>query len=683
VTGSHVLIELVIVLGTAAAITVLFQALRLPVVLGYVLAGLVIGPHVPVPLVANAELIRVLSELGVILLMFTIGLDLRLSTIARVGLPAGVTALGEVGLVIAIGSLVAGAVGFSAGPAVFAGACLGISSTMLVAKAFEERGWKGGFTEVVFAILVFEDLIAILLIAILTGVASGAGLAAPDVAILIGKLAGLLALALVAGLLVVPRAIRWIARRGRAETLLIAALGVCIGLAALAEATGYSVALGAFVAGVLVAESGHGGAVAGLVKPFRDVFAMIFFVSVGMTIDPAMLAAEAPRIAAFSAVVLAMKPIGVALGVFLSGHGVQAAVRSGLSLAQIGELSFVIAGISGDPALLAIAVGVSCVTAITSPILIGSSTRIASWVAARLPQRVATFVSFYEAWLTRLRSRERGAWKRFRRPVLVLVIDAGLVTAILIAASVLGPRYLPALGLDRWLHGFLLDGLLAIIGVVAAAPFVVGMVRRIAVLARRLALEVIPASQPELPPGAAILDLGRAPRRALAVTLALAIGLAVAVPVSAAVQPFVPGSLAVVLLAALAVVLAMRRSIADFEGHVRAGSELILELISQPQQEAPLAQVEAMLPGFGGTTSHTLGDGAAAIGRSLAELDLRARTGATVLAIARGAAGAAGVAGAQGLATPSPTEPLQRGDVLALAGSEDAIAAARKVLDGG
>src|SRR5262245_60899225 len=194
-------------------ITVLFQALRLPVVLGYVLAGLLIGPYVPVPLVANATLVHVLSELGVILLMFTIGLELRLSTLARVGVPAAVTALFEVGLVIAIGSLVARAAGFPPGPALFAGACLGISSTMLVAKAFEERGWKGGFTDVVFAILVFEDLIAILLFAVLAGVSSGTGLAAPDVAIMIGKLAGFLALTLVAVLLVVLLAVRWVAER--------------------------------------------------------------------------------------------------------------------------------------------------------------------------------------------------------------------------------------------------------------------------------------------------------------------------------------------------------------------------------------------------------------------------------------------------------------------------------------
>jgi CPA2 family monovalent cation:H+ antiporter-2 len=561
--------------------------------------------------------------------------------------------------------------GFDAATSLFAGACLGISSTMLVAKAFEELGWKGGFTDIVFAILVFEDLIAILLLAILAGV-RGVGLDAGDVAYTLAKLAGFLALILVGGLLVVPRSIAWISRRARGETLCIAALAICFGTSALAAWAGYSVALGAFVAGILIAESGKGHDVFDLVKPFRDVFAMVFFVSVGMTIEPAMLAQEGWRIAILTVVVLVVKTVGITIGVFFAGHGVRPAVRAGLSLAQIGELSFVIAGIAGDRTLLAIAVGVSCATTITSPLLIGGSERAAAWVAARLPPRIATFVSFYEAWFARLRTRERTTWKRFRRSVLVLVVDAGFVIAIVIAAATLGPRYLLELGLERWMQTAVLIGGAA----VAAAPFVVSMVRRVVVLARRLALDVIPASRPDLPDTAAMMDLGRAPRRALTVTLELAIGLALVVPMAAVVQPFLPGSLAVVLLGALAVVLVLLRSIADFDGHVRAGSELILELLSQPQQEAPLAQVEAVLPGFGGTAPHALAEGAAAIGRSLAELDLRAKTGATVLAIARGG-------GAHGVATPSPTEPLQRGDVLALAGSDEAIAAARELLDRG
>ena len=520
-TGSRVLVELVIVLGTAAVVTVVFQALRLPVVLGYVLAGLLIGPHVPVPLVASPELVHVLSELGVILLMFTVGTELRLRTIARVGLPAAMTAVFEVALVIVVGTLVARALGFGALEALFAGACLGISSTMLVAKAFEELGWKGGFTELVFAILVFEDLIAIVLLAVLTGVASGSGLDAPELMRMLGRLGGFLALLLVGGLLVVPRVVRWIAARARAETLLISSLAICFAAAALASYAGYSVALGAFIAGVLIAESGHGHEVWGLVRPFRDVFAMVFFVSVGMSIDPAELAGEAGTIALLTAVVLVVKPIGVAIGALFGGHGLRAGVRAGISLSQIGELSFVIAGLGvasgvARPSLLAVAVGVSCVTTLTSGFAIARSERAASWVAHRLPGPIATFEVFYEAWLSRLRNRPESAWGRLRRPAFVLVLETSAVIAIVIAAATVAPRLAARLGLE---------GTAASIAIVTVATalallFVVSLVRRVVAIARLLAAEVIPHRGPvalgvDLGAVAApvTLDLGLAPRR--------------------------------------------------------------------------------------------------------------------------------------------------------------------------
>jgi CPA2 family monovalent cation:H+ antiporter-2 len=657
--GSHILIELVIVLGSTAVVTVVFQAARLPVVLGYVLAGLMIGPHVPVPLVANPLLVTVLSELGVILLMFTIGLELPLKTIARVGLPGAMTALFEVGLVVAIGTLVARLIGLDPVTAVFAGACLGISSTMLVAKAFDELGWKGGFTEVVFAILVFEDLIAIVLLAIVTAVASGSGLGPTALAMLLVKLAGFLALMLVGGLLIVPRVIRWVATRARRETLAISSLLVCFGISAIAASAGYSVALGAFIAGVLIAESGHGHTVFTLVELFRDVFAMVFFVSVGMSIDPALLASELPRIAVFAIVIVLFKPIGVAIGVFLAGHGVRPAVRAGLSLAQIGEFSFVIAGISGRPALLAIAVGVSCATTLASPLLIRNSERIAVWAAGRLPGRLATFVSFYESWLDRLRTQPASSWRGYRRTAIVLVFDAAVVVAVIIVASTLGRRMLDDAGLTGGLRAVVQIGSVAVV----AAPFTISMIRRVALLAHRLAADVIPR--------AGTVDPGRAARRALVVTFELGIALVIIVPIIATVQPFVPGSFVVLLLVALVLVLVMRRSIANFEGHVRASSEVILELLSQPQAGLPLAQVATILPGFGDTVTVAIPDGATSVGRSLAQLDLRAKTGATVLAIVRGA---------QGVATPWPSEPLRVGDVLALAGSEAAIVAARELL---
>jgi len=668
-SGSHVLVELVVVLGTAAVITVVFQALKIPVVLGYVLAGLVIGPNLEVPLVADPKLVHVLSELGVILLMFTIGLELSLAKIRRVGAPAGLTALFEVGLAIVAGTLVATALGFGSLEAFFVGACLGISSTMLVAKAFEELGWKGGFTEVTFAILVFEDLIAVVLFAVLGGVASGSGLDGAELVNLVARLGGFLLLMLAGGLLVVPRAMRWIGQRSRPETVTVVALALCFGGSVLAEHAGYSVALGAFIAGVLVSESGQHEHVFELVKPFRDVFAMVFFVSIGMSIQPAELASELPVILLFSAVVALIKPVAITVGVFLSGRGLRPAVRAGVSLSQIGEMSFVIAtiGVSSGvarPSLLAIAVGVSCVTTVSSGALIRYSEQVASWVAHRLPRRLAMFVSFYEAWLEKLDAKKATPWTRLKKPIFVLVVDSGVLIAILIASATVAPRGAAELGLTG------VPATVAILAVTAvlAVPFVVSMIRRVVVIAELLAFAMIPLGHE--------VDLGRAPRRVLLRVLELGLGLVVSVPIVALTQPFVKGGPVVIVGIAVGLAFVVRRSLRDFAGHVSAGSELILELLASAQGQATphpeLHHVENVLPGFGGVASITLDPRSPAIGRSLAMLDLRAKTGATVLAIARGE---------HGMATPSATEPLQAGDVLAMAGSDEAITAARALFE--
>ena len=676
---SRVLIELVIVLGTAAVTTVLFHALRLPVVLGYVLAGLVIGPHVPIPLVADAGLVSVLSELGVILLMFTIGLELRVRTIARLGPSAALTAVFEVGLMVSIGLGVAGLLGWSATEALFCGACVGISSTMLVAKAFEEVGVKDRFTELVFAVLVFEDLIAILLLAVLTAVASGTGLSPRAVATTVGQLAGFLALLVVGGLLVVPRAVAWIARLERPETLLIGGLGLCFAMAALADAAGYSVALGAFVAGVLAAESGRGHDLQQIVRPFRDVFAAIFFVSIGMSIEPALIADNWLAIVVLTVAVWLGKPLGVGVGMFLTGNGLRPAVRSGVSMAQIGELSFVIAGVGIQGGvvgayLLPVAVGVSCATALTTPWLVRASDRIADRVAAGLPRRIATFVSLYESWLERARAaRDTPLRRGLRRPIAVLVADALIIAVIVIVTATAGRR-LAVLAAAR--TGLSETAALAVVvgaAVLLALFFLIGLIRRAAIVARLIAVEVIPR-RPEL-------DLGLAPRRALVLMLELGIALVVGIPLAALTQPFVPGGAAIVLIAIALIVLATRRSIVDLDEHVRAGSALIVEVLgarhaADAHADADsgterLAEVQAMMPGLSGVVTIALPDAAPAIGRSLAELDLRARTGATVLAIQRGDTGTA---------SPAPRDPLQAGDVLALAGSEPAIEAARAVL---
>jgi CPA2 family monovalent cation:H+ antiporter-2 len=282
-----------------------------------------------------------------------------------------------------------------------------------------------------------------------------------------------------------------------------------------------------------------------------------------------------------------------------------------------------------------------------------------------LPSPIATFVSFYESWLGRLRGRESAVWNRVRRPVLITLFDVAAVVAIIIGASVVGDAAAAALGLDGTTGRILVITL----AIALTAPFGFSLVRRVVQISRALAEIVIPVRHKGKD-----LDLGQAPRRALTLMLELAIATVIAVPMIAAVQPFVgrggvlAGGFVIVLLTIT------YRSIVDFNQHVRAGSELILELLHQPEQQQHMKQIETMLPGFGGLVSIAIDADAIAVGKSLAQLNLRARTGATVLAIGRGEGG---------FATPEPHEPLQAGDVLALAGSDDAVAAARLAITGG
>src|SRR6266571_267052 len=286
--------SLTIVLGVAAVTTVVFQRLRQPVVLGYIIAGLIVGPHVPIPLVADPVVVQTLSELGVILLLFSLGLEFSLRRLAEVGPTAGLTALLETSFMIWLGFTIGRLLGWTGLESLFAGAVIAISSTTIIAQAFEEQGVTGKLRQLVLGILIAEDLIAVLLIAVLTGVASGSGLAPGPLAATVARLVGFLVALITVGLLLVPRAMRAVSRLNRRQTTLVASIGICFAVALLARAFGYSVALGAFLAGSLVAESGEEKQVERLVGPVRDVFGAVFFVSVGMLFDPALIVRHWP-----------------------------------------------------------------------------------------------------------------------------------------------------------------------------------------------------------------------------------------------------------------------------------------------------------------------------------------------------------------------------------------------------
>ena len=691
----HFLTALTTVLGVAAVTTIVFQKLHQPVVLGYLIAGLIIGPHVPIPLVADPQIVETLSELGVILLMFSVGLELRLRTLIRMAPTAGVTAVVQCSVMVWLGFLIGRLFGWTTIESLFAGAAIAISSTTIIAKAFDEQNVRGTLREIVVGILVVEDLIAILLIAALTAIASGSRLSAGSLAMTVGRLGAFLIALLVVGLFTVPRAVRAVTRMNRSETTLVTSVGICFGIALLARAFGYSVALGAFIAGSLVAESGEGETIEHLIRPVRDVFAAVFFVSVGMMIDPVLVARHWVPITVLTVVVVLGKIISVTLGTFLTGAGVRTAVQSGMSMAQIGEFSFIIAGVGAALGatrefLYPVAVTVSAVTTLLTPWLIRAAQPAASLVDHKLPRTLQTFVALYGSWIEQLRRpdrQDRTAAAAIRRLVGLLLLDAALLAGIVIGAAVSIDRlafYVQShiqdhVSLGRGAVRALVLGLAAALSL----PFLIGMVR----VARRFGIAVaavaFPAAGDQVGAGAgaaATVDLAAAPRRALVITLQLACLLLVGTPILAVTQPFLRGlETAAALILLLAVLsIAFWRSATNLEGHVRAGAQAIVERLGrqlQPPTGAtpaadPPPDLDRLLPGLGAPVPLTLDPASPAVGQTLATLNLRAATGATVLAIVRGGAGV----------VPTADEPLRAGDLLALAGTREALSAAAQVL---
>jgi monovalent cation:H+ antiporter-2, CPA2 family len=671
--------SLTVVLAVAAITTVLFQRLRQPVVLGYIIAGLIVGPHVPVPIVADAGVIQTLSELGVILLMFSLGLEFHLAKLVRVGPAAGFTALVQSSFVAWLGFLTGRLLGWTLLESVFAGAVVAISSTTIIAKAFDEQGIRGRLRELVVGILLIEDLIAIVFMAILTAVATGAGVSAGALAGTIGRLVLFLVALLVIGMVVVPRFVRFVMKLGRSETTLVASTGICFATAYIAQKFGYSVALGAFIAGSLVAESGRGDEIEHLVKPMRDVFAAIFFVSVGMLIDPALVAEHWRAVVVFTLIVVFGKITGVSAGAFLAGSSTPTAVRAGMSLAQIGEFSFIIAGLglslgATRDFLYPVAVAVSAITTLTTPWLIRASGPVSVYVDRKLPRPLQTFASLYGAWLERLRARRAAAGGHTgRRFVGLLVMDGVILSALIVLVALEFRRLQEALAAALHLSPAIAGAVVVAVTALASLPLLVGIGRLSRGLGGLLAETALP-----LQTGKA--DLDAAPRRTLRVTLQLGIVFLTGIMVVAITQVFLPGySGPLVLFLVLAGFgVAIWRSVRDLEGHVRAGAQAMVAALGRyaragspaPGDEA-LAEVNRLLPGLGDTAAVRVDATSGAVGRSLAELNLRGRSGATVLAISRDG---------ESIVVPKASERLKAGDVLAVTGSHEAIESAKELL---
>lgn len=675
---SHNFLEdLALILSVAAITTVVFQRLRLPLVLGYLIAGIVVGPYTPLIRV-EPQRVQMVSELGVILLIFSIGLEFRIGKLVQLAPTAGFITIVQVSVMLWVGYAVGEMLGWTELERLYTGAIIAISSTTIVAKVFAERQVERHLHDTVFGVLLFEDLVAILLLAILTALSSGKGLTAATLFHTAGRLGLFLAALIAAGILIVPRLIRSVARFGSDETLLVSAIGVCFASALAAEKFDYSVALGAFLAGSLVAESGVGRRVEHLAQPLRDIFGAIFFVSVGMMVDPRLVPVHWKAIAILTAAIIVGKTVGVAIAAFLVGEGVRRSLQAGLSLAQIGEFSFIIAGAGLQMGavrgfLYTLAVAVSVVTTFTTPFLIQVAEHTAAFIEEHLPRKLRVFTTLYTSWIENLRTESEGtgAWRDIRGPLIWIVSDTAMLVAVVITLSVNDEEFLLSLekltGLTVWTS----EGLLAAIALAIATPLYFSIVLSARRLGLRLAGHGIRIAR-------RATDAASAPRRLVATMLQIAVVLAVTLFILAVTQPFLPPfdddalmGIAVGLVAIAAWRGASKLQVQLHESVTRFAAMFAAD--DPPAETDPGQALGQLVTSLGTVAGLRLEPGSFGSGKTLRELNLRAATGATVLAVMRDS---------EQVLTPAGNFVLRTGDTLTLAGTGEAVAAARALLAG-
>ena len=400
------IIDLGALLITAAAASLLFRHLRLPSVLGYLIAGFILGPHFPFfHTVRDPKNIAVWADLGVIFMLFSLGLEFSFRRLARVGMAAFITACFEIPFMVGLGYAGAQWLGWTQMDSLFLGGILAISSTAIILRAVRESGHKSrGFVGIVLGVLVIEDLVAILLLVLLSSVAVTKSLSGLELLLSSMRLGFFLVLWFLLGLFVLPFLMRKFKRHLGNETLLIVSLGLCLCMVMIASSVGFSPALGAFVMGSLLAETKERERIEHLIAPLKDLFSALFFVSVGMLIDPAVLARHPGTIAFLTATVWGGKFFSASVGALVSGRSLKDAVRIGLSLTQIGEFSCIIAtlGVSlgvTSGILYPIAVAISVLTTSTTPFLLRHADPLAVWIEARLPHLLKQSLFRYQGTL--------------------------------------------------------------------------------------------------------------------------------------------------------------------------------------------------------------------------------------------------------------------------------------------
>lgn len=487
--------DLAVIMLVAGVVTILFHRFKQPVVLGYIVAGFIIGPHTPpFGLIHDEETIKTLAELGVIFLMFCLGLEFSLRKLFKVGATAFIAAFMEITLMIWIGYEIGRWFDWNTMDSLFLGAILAISSTTIIVKALNDLKMKHErFAQLIFGVLIVEDILGIGIIALLSSIAVSGSVSPEEVFSTVGKLSLFMIVALVIGILLVPRVLAYVARFESNEMLLITVLGLCFGFCLLVVKLEYSMVLGAFLIGAIMAESRQLLKIERLIEPVRDLFSAIFFVAIGLMLDPAILLEYALPIVVITIAVVLGKMLSCGLGAFIAGNDGRTSLRVGMGLSQIGEFSFIIAALGmtlqvTSSFLYPVAVAVSVLTTLMTPYLIRAADPLSLKLAQVVPGRLSRVLGLYGEWLRSIQPQGEGALlaAMIRKILLQVGVNLALVIAIFFAGGYFAPR------IGRYLQGWILEpswqkGMIWGAALLLSLPFLIAAYRKLKALSMLLA----------------------------------------------------------------------------------------------------------------------------------------------------------------------------------------------------
>lgn len=472
--------DLALILITGAIATLLFRKIKQPLVLGYIIAGFLVGPYFHLfPTVADNANIKTLAEIGVIFLLFSLGLEFSFKKLIRVGGSASITALVEIVGITVAGFYTGKLLGWSTMDSLFLGGMLASSSTTIIIRAFEELGVKSkSYARIVFGVLIVEDIVVILLMVLLSTVAVTQQVEGAEIIFTISKLLFFLAIWFLVGIYLLPTFLKKAKSLLDEETMLILSLGLCLGMVVLATQVGFSAELGAFIMGSIMAETTAAEKVEHITKPVKDLFGAVFFVSVGMMIEPKAMMEYGLPVIIITLLTLFGKLISTTFGALLSGQPLKQSVQVGMSMAQIGEFAFIVAtlglslGVISD-FLFPVAVGASAITTFTTPYLIKYSEPFYLFIERRLPKKWVERLNNYSVSTQTIQAE--GDWKT----VLFGYIKAVIVNGIIIVSLVLLSVNFLVPFLDKNIGNPTLEGIIALILTLgASSPFLFALMTK-------------------------------------------------------------------------------------------------------------------------------------------------------------------------------------------------------------